>query len=107
MQLLTDQPQYHEAVREEYPEVESGRNPYDLIFIGEDYFEKFDFESLEQYGHNSTMILLEGIHKNRRNREAWDQLCKKVRIRVSIDFYYGGILFLRKEQEKQHFRIRI
>lgn len=107
VQLFTDQPHYLEVVREELPEVQSDRKPYDLIFIGEDYFEKFDFESLEEYSHNKTMFLLEGIYENRQNREVWNQLCKKARIRVSIDFYYGGILFLRKEQEKQHFRIRI
>ncbi|MEZ2414680.1 hypothetical protein ACA086_06910 [Muriicola sp. E247] len=105
--LFTDQRQYLEAVREEYPEVESGRKPSDLIFIGGDYFEKFDFDSLEQYSHNKTMILLEGINNNRRNRKVWSTLCEKAWIRVSIDFYHGGILFLRKEQEKQHFHIRI
>jgi len=107
VQLFTDQQQYLEAVREEYPEVETGRKPSDLVFIGGDYFEKFDFEILEQYSHNKTMILLEGINKNRQNKEVWTDLCKKAWIPVSIDFYYGGILFLRKEQEKQHFRIRI
>ncbi|WP_394749790.1 hypothetical protein [Spongiimicrobium salis] len=57
--------------------------------------------------HNDTMIIIDAIHKNRENSTFWKQLTEHSKITVSIDFFYCGALFFRKEQVKEHFKIRI
>ena len=56
---------------------------------------------------NDSMLLLDGIHKNRQNFEKWMQLKELKHVRVTIDLFYCGLVFFRKEQEKEHFKIRI
>jgi len=90
-----------------FPDLQFDQMPYDLVVVSAGNLEEFDYTALEPHCHNGSMILLQGIHRSRTNREAWNALCATPSIHVSIDYYYGGILFLRKEQEKQHFRIRI
>lgn len=37
----------------------------------------------------------------------WNQVCKDPRIQVSIDAYHLGILFIRPQQQKEHFKLRL
>lgn len=53
------------------------------------------------------IIILDHIRNTNETFKAWEKLCQKPWVSVSIDFYFGGILFLYKTQEKQHFRIRV
>ncbi|QBA63702.1 hypothetical protein [Muriicola soli] len=105
--LFSEPQQFYQSIRQEFPDLRYNKEPFDLVFIRQNQLEKVDFESLKPLCHNRSMILIEGIYANRRNSEFWKTLYKKDWVTVSIDFYYGGILFLRREQEKQHFRIRI
>ncbi|WP_157483931.1 hypothetical protein [Maribacter hydrothermalis] len=58
-------------------------------------------------GSNDRMLLLDGIHKNKRNLESWKNLKSEHNVRVTIDMFYCGAVFFRKEQAKEHFKIRI
>ncbi|MBT8282766.1 MAG: hypothetical protein KJO86_03435 [Muriicola sp.] len=105
--LFYEPQQFYKSIREEFPDLRYNQKSCDLVFIGRDCIEKVDFNSLKSLCHHRSMILIEGIYANRRSSEFWKTLITKDWVTVSIDFYYGGILFLRREQEKQHFRIRI
>jgi hypothetical protein len=52
---------------------------------------------------NDSMVFIDGIFKD---KKAWESLIVSDKIRVSINFFYGGILFFRKEQVKEDFKIR-
>ncbi len=39
--------------------------------------------------------------------EAWEQLKAHPMVRVTMDLFYCGVVFIRKEQAKEHFKIRI
>lgn len=56
---------------------------------------------------NDAMLLLDGIHKNPQNLKKWKQLKEMEHVRVTLDLFYCGIVFFRKEQVKEHFKIRI
>ncbi|WP_143751705.1 hypothetical protein [Maribacter sp. 6B07] len=56
---------------------------------------------------NDTMLLLEGIHKNPQNLKKWKQFKEMEHVRITLDLFYCGIVFFRKEQVKEHFKIRI
>ncbi len=39
--------------------------------------------------------------------EAWEEIKKHPKVKVTIDTFQWGIVFFRKEQEKEHFIIRV
>lgn len=69
-----------------------------------------EFQSSNIFNHqleNSAILLVDDIHKNKRNLIHWEQLKTNNQIRVTIDLFYCGVVFFRKEQVKEHFKIRI
>lgn len=52
-------------------------------------------------------LIMEGIHSSSEMEAAWEELKKHPTPRLSIDLFFIGILFCRKEQkEQEHFIIR-
>ena len=56
---------------------------------------------------NDCMLLLDGIHKNKKNLEIWKNLKAESHVKVTMDMFYCGAVFFRREQAKEHFKIRI
>lgn len=54
--------------------------------------------------HNKTLFLIQDL---RNNRHEWNKTVAHPRITVSIDAYLLGLLFIRREQVKEHFTIRL
>ena len=90
-----------------YPALEFETSLADLIYVGSDQLLQINTSWLHDHCHPQSMILLENIHRTRETTKKWESLCEKAWVTVSIDFYFGGIVFLRTEQVKQHFRIRV
>ncbi len=90
-----------------YPALKFEPSCADLIYVGSDQLLQINTTWLHDHCHTQSMILLEDIHRTRETTKKWESLCEKAWVTVSIDFYFGGIIFLRKEQVKQHFRIRV
>ncbi len=54
--------------------------------------------------HNDSFLFINNI-KN--NISLWTTLIQQKEITVSINLFYFGIVFFRREQEKEHFKIRL
>jgi hypothetical protein len=87
----------------------------------------FDFISLENDIHNNLKLLfinilnhnnflknnaryfviINEIHKNKTAYSIWKKLIKNKEATVTIDLFYFGLIFFRKEQVKEHFNIRV
>ncbi len=83
------------------------KDPLDLLL-----FERLDvseFNTLLSKGrlHNDSMILIDGIRSNPQKLQLWNSLIALPQISVSMDLYHCGILFIRREQQKEHFKVRI
>lgn len=96
-----------ELVKQNFPEVQFDKNTVDLLFINE--LSAYSFEKILSEGklHNDSLILIDSIYANQQNLEQWKQLIALPKITVSIDMYYCGLISIRREQVKEHFRIRI
>ena len=83
---------------------------YDLIYIDGNH-EKMAtieyFEKLLKYIHNETVMIFDDIHWSKDMNEAWGIISDHPRVTASIDTYYWGIAFFRKEQAKEHFVISL
>lgn len=105
--LRTDSQDVENQLANAYPGLEFESTTADLIFIGRDQLLQVNTPWLNDHCHEDSIILLEDIHRTSKSTAMWESLCKEAWVTVSIDFYFGGILFLRTKQVKQHFRIRI
>ena len=65
------------------------------------------FEKLLPLAHNDSVFIFDDIHWSGEMEEAWEQIKAHPRVRVSIDTFYWGLVFFRKEQKKEHFTIRL
>jgi predicted O-methyltransferase YrrM len=82
----------------------------DLIYFDGNHQKKASlhyFEKLLPLAHNDSIFIFDDIHWSREMEEAWEQIKAHPRVRVSIDTFYWGLVFFRKEQEKEHFTIRL
>ncbi len=78
---------------------------FDLIY--NDISNQLNFEKILEYTHNDTIIIFDNIYQSSNNTIHWESLKKHSRVTISIDTFTLGFFFLRKEQAKQHFKIRV
>lgn len=55
---------------------------------------------------NNSVWIFDDIHWSKDMEEAWELIKNHPKVRVTIDTFQWGIVFFRKEQEKEHFTIR-
>lgn len=86
------------------------QNSSNLLFLDApsiDNEQQQEIESHLDLFSNNTLILLKNIRANSKTYKLWCKFAANPTISVSIDTYYWGLLFVRKEQQKEHFYIRV
>lgn len=63
----------------------------------------FDYSKL----NSSFFIIINDIYNNKETHQLWKEIIQKKEITVTIDLYFFGLIFFRKEQAKEHFKIRV
>jgi predicted O-methyltransferase YrrM len=56
--------------------------------------------------HNQSVFIFDDIYWSSEMTEAWQQIKRHPQVTLTIDLFYVGLVFFRKEQPKQHFRLR-
>lgn len=57
--------------------------------------------------NNDAIWVFNDIYKTREIQEAWTEIKNHPKVRVTVDVFFLGIIFFRKEQAKEHFKIRV
>ncbi len=85
-------------------------NRFDLIYIDGNHqkeaTENYFIDLLETI-HNDSVIIFDDIHWSKGMTNAWETIKQNPKVTLTIDTYHWGIVFFRREQVKQHFRIRV
>lgn len=92
------------------PEILSREQVFDFIFIDGNhrkeptlrYFKEF----LSHIDNNSVMVF-DDIHWSDEMEDAWTEIKKHPLVTVTVDLFFFGLVFFRKEQRKQDFIIRL
>ncbi|MFY7811778.1 MAG: O-methyltransferase [Flavobacterium sp.] len=82
---------------------------YDAVLIDGNHSYKATLEyfyALIPHLHNDSLLIFDDIHWSKEMNQAWNEIIKNKWVTVSIDFFYFGLIFIRKEQNKQHFILR-
>ena len=90
--------------------VVGGLSSVDFAFIDgnhrKDPTERY-FEELLAKTNNDSILVFDDIHWSSEMKAAWETIKKDAAVTCSIDLFFIGIVFFRKEfKEKQHFVIR-
>ena len=91
-----------------FPALHLGETPYDMIYSNASNQKNIGTSIIAaERTHNDTVVFVENIHKTKATELAWEQLKNNDKTTISIDLFYCGVVFFRKEQAKEHFKIRI
>ena len=83
---------------------------YQLIYFDGNHSKKATldyFEILLPTITNETIWIFDDIHWSAEMEESWEIIKIHPKVSVTIDTFQWGLVFFRKEQEKEHFVIRI
>ncbi len=97
------------SFRVRLPEVLQKIGRLDMAFIDGHHAKEPTLDYFKQClgrSHNDTVIVLDDIHWSKGMEAAWEEIKAMPEVTVTIDIYQMGIVFLRKEQSKEHFVLR-
>lgn len=83
---------------------------YKLIYFDGNHSEKATlkyFDLLLPTITNDTVWIFDDIHWSKEMEKAWENIKNHPSVTVTIDTFQWGLVFFRKEQEKEHFVIRL
>lgn len=81
----------------------------DLAFIDGNHREEPTIKYFEQCLSktvNTSCIVFDDIHWSQGMEKAWNAICQHEAVTLSVDLFFMGLVFFRKELSKQHFLIR-
>ena len=64
------------------------------------------FETALRYAHNESIFVFDDIYWSKEMKEAWIEIRNHERVSLSMDLFWMGILFFRRELSKQQFVLR-
>jgi len=86
------------------------KNTFDLIYFDGNHTKEATlnyFTKCLTNLKNDAVFIFDDIHLSKEMHIAWNTIKEHPKVTVTIDTFYWGIVFFRKEQTKQHFTIRV
>ena len=91
---------------EQCPEIQRDSPHIDLLICDSPNEKLLQLLEASHLWHNDSIIFVGDLRKNRHNLSIWKQFCRLPEFRVVLETYNAGLLFFRRQQARQHFRIR-
>ncbi len=96
------------TIKEDFPDIKFVSDGADVIYLSKKYIsEAKDFLSKEMFVHNNTMLFVDAIYESKQTEAIWEALKLHPKVTVTVDMFYCGAVFFRREQAEEHFKIRI
>jgi predicted O-methyltransferase YrrM len=97
------------SFEQKLPEILSEIKKLDLVFFDGNHQYQPTIEYFKKCltkTHTDSVFIFDDIHWSEEMEMAWEEIKKHPEVTISIDLFFFGIVFFRKEQPKQHFIIR-
>jgi predicted O-methyltransferase YrrM len=92
------------------PVIDKALEPFNFVFIDGNHRKEPTlryFDQLLAKTNADTVFVFDDIHWSKEMEEAWEEIKQHSSVTLTIDLFFIGLVFLRKEQkEKEHFIIR-
>ena len=96
-------------IDEKLPDVLSSINKLDFVYFDgnhqKDATLKY-YKQCLQKSHNDTFFYFDDIHWSKGMEKAWKEIKANSEVTLTIDLFFSGIVFFRKELSKQDFVVR-
>ncbi len=86
------------------------KNNYDLIYFDGNHSKEATLNYVAMLLPtitNDTVWLFDDIHWSEEMTAAWEEIKALEQVRVTVDCFWLGFVFFRKEQVKEHFKVRL
>lgn len=86
------------------------KNTYDFIYFDGNHQKEATlnyFKQLLPTAHNDSVFIFDDIYWSKDMTEAWELIKQHPKVTVTIDTFFWGMVFFRKEQAKEHFTVRV
>lgn len=83
---------------------------FDLIYFDGNHQKEATinyFNQCLETAHNNSVFIFDDIYWSLDMQLAWEEIKMHPKVTITIDTFLWGLVFFRKEQEKQHFTIRV
>ncbi|MGH1387679.1 O-methyltransferase [Kordia sp.] len=90
--------------------LKAAEHNYDLVYFDGNHQKEATlqyFETLLSTAHNDTVFIFDDIHWSKDMTEAWVTIKEHPKVTVTVDTFFWGFVFFRKEQVKEHFIVRL
>ncbi len=106
---LTNIEQVHGNFDEVLSEILKNSSPLDLVFFDGNHRKEPTlryFKQCLEKANEKSVFIFDDIYWSPEMTEAWQEIKNHPDVTVSLDLFYLGIVFFRKDQVKEHFVIR-
>lgn len=86
------------------------KNHFDFIYFDGNHTKNATlkyFETCLPTINDNSVWFFDDIYWNKEMHQAWAEIKKHPRVTFTVDVFYWGIVFFRKEQTKKHYKIRV
>lgn len=59
------------------------------------------------FNDDDCIMVVDGIHENKKNEDDWNRLCEDGNVSLSIDCWSFGLVFVMRRLKKEHFVLRV
>jgi hypothetical protein len=81
----------------------------DLLYIGscpnKSLLMSYFYEYLPKF-HDRSLLIIKDIYRNEGLKEAWKEIKANEQVAITVDLFWIGLVYFRKGQAKEHFKIR-
>ncbi|MGX5688707.1 O-methyltransferase [Arcticibacter tournemirensis] len=86
------------------------RSPFiDVLFVDGNHRKEATLDYFNQSlpkTHEGTLMIFDDIYWSKGMEEAWQEIKDHPQVTVTIDLFWIGLVFFRKEQVKEHFKVK-
>lgn len=97
--------QANEIEKERFFSSEIKQEKYDIIFLQKAYLQENIISFLDLM-NNDSVLIINNLQK-KSNQQKWNELITDIRCTACVTTFFQGLIFIRKEQKKQVFCVRI
>lgn len=90
------------------PEIIDEQEKIDFLFIDGNHRKQATldyFYACLPKVHVSTMLIFDDIYWSKGMKEAWTEIKDHPQVTVTVDLFYVGLVFFKKDQRKEHFKV--
>lgn len=80
---------------------------FDCIYFHKNQITLKTFNTCLKTINNNSFFIFNDIYGSSETIKNWSSIKNHPKVKVSLDLFYFGVIFFRKEQAKEHFKIRV